>query len=203
MKHALKLVLKQYKLSPTGTHGISHWARVLEIGRYLAEITGANLKVVEHFAIFHDSCRQSEYSDPDHGPRSVKLLDSIQDKLDLNYREFQLLSAACRTHNGISPDRHGHGYDVTLETCWDSDRLDIGRVGDVYHVPDKNKLFTEPAKDSKVIEGFLEKSYVEFLPKLVKEEWNIDFKPTAYENRCLADRHKDLKSFMTMAKRFL
>jgi len=203
MKDLLKLVLEQYKLSPTGTHGLSHWARVLEIGRYLTERTGANLKVVEHFAIFHDSCRWTEHSDLQHGPRSVDLLDKIQDKLDLTYKEFQLLRAACHTHTAISPGRPGNRYDITLETCWDSDRLDIGRIGDVYHVPNKDKLFTESAKDSKVIEGFLEKSFIEFVPRLVKDEWDINFRPTAQEHCWLVERHKDLKSFMSMAKRFI
>ena len=42
---------------------------------------------------------------------------------------------------------HTEGYldgDITVQTCWDADRLDLGRVG---IVPQPEKLCTEGARD--------------------------------------------------------
>ena len=50
--HALlEAVLADYRLPPMELHGISHWARVLEIGRRLAVTNGARVQVVELFAL--------------------------------------------------------------------------------------------------------------------------------------------------------
>jgi uncharacterized protein len=51
---------------------------------------------------------------------------------DLADDDFQLLHYACRWHT----DEETHP-DVTIRTCWDSDRLDLGRVG---IVPDPDLL---------------------------------------------------------------
>jgi hypothetical protein len=67
----LDVILSRYQLSVDGIHGVHHWGRVLENGRRLATVTGADLRVVELFAILHDSCRQSDGRDPDHGPRAA------------------------------------------------------------------------------------------------------------------------------------
>ena len=41
----------QYQLSHNGAHGIEHWFRVLMNGRLIAEQTGADIEVIEHFAL--------------------------------------------------------------------------------------------------------------------------------------------------------
>ena len=51
----LHAILEEYVLPWDGDHGIAHWARVLENGFRLAEETGANIEVVQLFAILHDS----------------------------------------------------------------------------------------------------------------------------------------------------
>jgi uncharacterized protein len=66
----VKTVLDRYRLDAGGVHGIRHWGRVLENGRRLALLTGADLRVVELFAIFHDACRWHDALDHDHGPPS-------------------------------------------------------------------------------------------------------------------------------------
>ena len=48
----------QYKLSHNGHHGIEHWFRVLINGRLIAQKTGADVEVIEHFALLHDVMRE-------------------------------------------------------------------------------------------------------------------------------------------------
>lgn len=67
----LKAILEDYALPINGDHGVVHWARVLENGLRLAEETGANVEVVQLFAVLHDSRRQNEMTDPEHGPRAA------------------------------------------------------------------------------------------------------------------------------------
>ena len=56
----LQAVLEEYALPLGGAHGVAHWARVLENGVRLADATGANVEVVQLFALLHDSRRRSE-----------------------------------------------------------------------------------------------------------------------------------------------
>lgn len=56
---------------------------------------------------------------------------------------LELLVEACHGHT------HGDFHDdVTVQTCWDSDRLDLGRVG---IVPDPGRLGTAAARRPEVI----------------------------------------------------
>jgi uncharacterized protein len=53
----------------------------------------------------------------------------------LSDEDFQLLQYACIWHTeGV------HHDDVTIATCWDADRLDLGRVG---IVPDPKRMCTD------------------------------------------------------------
>ena len=67
----IQVILAEYTLPWFGVHGLSHWARVLENGLRLAATTGANVRVVQYFAVFHDSRRVNEHIDPGHGRRGV------------------------------------------------------------------------------------------------------------------------------------
>jgi len=60
LKPIVQAILKDYALSLHGPHGVGHWARVLENGLRLAELTEANADAVRLFAIFHDSRRMNE-----------------------------------------------------------------------------------------------------------------------------------------------
>lgn len=51
----LRAVLDEYALPWDGDHGISNRARVLENGLRLADKTGADIQVVQPFAVLHDS----------------------------------------------------------------------------------------------------------------------------------------------------
>ena len=68
----LHAILEEYVLPWDGVHGIAHWARVLENGLRLAEETGANIEVVQLFAILHDSQQVNEHGDHDQGPRAAR-----------------------------------------------------------------------------------------------------------------------------------
>jgi len=135
----------QFCLDWFGIHGAAHWARVRVNGLQLAQTTGANITVVELFAFLHDSRRQNDRRDPEHGERAATLARSLNGRLySLDCAELQLLEHACREHsNG------GLEADVTVQTCWDADRLDLGRVG---KQPNPRYLCTEAARQPEMIE---------------------------------------------------
>lgn len=117
-------------------HGPDHWRRVERNGCILASRTGANVVVVRLFALFHDSRRENESWDPDHGKRGAEYAASLRgSEFQLSDQEFDLLHYACVWHT----DGHQHD-DPTIGTCWDADRLDLGRVG---MIPDPTYMSTE------------------------------------------------------------
>jgi uncharacterized protein len=143
-KPLLEMIRDRSSLSTDGYHGLDHWVRVLANGRKLAETTGANLKVVELFAAFHDSRRLNEGYDPEHGVRGAAFAGEMRGEwFDASEYEMTLLVQACEQHsNGIIE------ADITVQTCWDADRLDLGRVGTT---PDPRYLCTDAAKDPEMI----------------------------------------------------
>ena len=135
---------QRFVLAWNGIHGVAHWARVARIGERLAAETGARLDVVRFFAFFHDSCRESDGWDRHHGPRAAALVEELHGEFfDLDRAGLELLVEACRGHTNC--DFHD---DTTVQTCWDADRLDLGRVG---IFPDQERLGTLPAKHRELI----------------------------------------------------
>jgi uncharacterized protein len=160
-------VLEWYALPLESVHGVVHWARVLENGRRLAVETGANIEVVELFAVLHDSRRLNEHTDPQHGPRAAAFARKVRGRLfELPEAEFRLLHRACagHTHERTHPD-------ITIQTCWDADRLDLGRVG---ITPDPSYLCTEAAKSRETIQWADGRATFSVIPELVELEWGID-----------------------------
>ena len=163
----LGTILKDYALPRCGTHGIAHWARVFENGVRLASETHARIEVVQLFAVLHDSRRINEFEDDDHGPRAAEFARTLCGRLfDLSDDDFALLHRACAGHTceRTHPD-------VTIRTCWDADRLDLGRVG---ITPDPYYLGTEPAKRPETIHWADERATSGVIPALVRNEWGID-----------------------------
>jgi len=106
-------------------HGPDHWRRVEATARTVAAETGADLGVVRLFGLFHDARRISEGSDPEHGARGAAWAASLRGALyQLETPRLTLLVEACTDHTGGR--RH---TDLTIGSCWDADRLDLGRVG--------------------------------------------------------------------------
>jgi len=128
-----------------GIHGASHWARVRENGLRLAESTQARADIIELFAFLHDSMRVNDYSDPFHGARAAHYAESLSGRLfELDDDGLDLLKTACEGHSdGLMV------ADITVQVCWDADRLDLGRVG---IRPDPYRLCTPAAKDAEMIE---------------------------------------------------
>jgi uncharacterized protein len=163
----LQHVLEDYALPWNGFHGVAHWARVLENGLRLAEESGAVIEVVQLFAVLHDCRRFNEHHDPEHGRRAAKLARSLRGEVfDIAEEHFRQLHRACagHTHERSHPD-------ITIQTCWDADRLDLGRVG---ILPDPRYLSTEIAKRQETIRWADGRASLGFIPEFVKSEWRID-----------------------------
>ena len=142
----LRAITSQFRLPQRSPHGPAHWMRVRRNGLELARHTGANTRIIELFAVFHDSCRENDYRDPEHGPRGAVLAELCRD-MDLfvcSDDELEILQAACygHTHERDHPDE-------TIATCWDADRLDLPRVG---IIPAPHRLCNKPAKTAEMID---------------------------------------------------
>jgi len=144
----LTCLRERFELDWQGIHGAPHWARLRANGLRLAGMTGANPQVVELFAFLHDARREHDGDDPGHGQRAADLATALRgDLFELPDAEFTLLLQACSGHSrGWTT-----GADITVLTCWDADRLDLGRLGPGYY-PDPQRLCTEAARDPDVIE---------------------------------------------------
>jgi len=166
LKPIIRTILAKYQLPVSGCHGVGHWARVLENGLRLAPETGADVAVVSLFAILHDSQRVSEGGDPQHGPRAAKYAESVRGTLfDLPDHEFRLLYQACEGHT----HELTHA-DVTIQTCWDADRLDLGRVG---VTPHPSRLSTAAAKREGILKWADGRACFRLVPAFVKDDWGV------------------------------
>ena len=135
----IQAIRAQYVLNWHGIHGWDHWMTVHENGLILARENGVDLRVIELFALLHDSCRQNDSHDPQHGPRAADFAQSLNGTFfTLEGPTMDTLLMAIRDHTA--------GYvheDLTISVCWDADRLELPRVGIPTH-PDY--LGTEAAK---------------------------------------------------------
>jgi uncharacterized protein len=121
----IALIKSEFKLDWGGIHGANHWARVLHHGKTIGELRQADLLVVELFGFLHDSCRLNDGRDPQHGQRAADFAHGIQgDFYQLTPKQLDTLCYAMQQHSGGEVSTN-----ATIQTCWDSDRLDLGRVG--------------------------------------------------------------------------
>lgn len=125
-EHATKLSLE----SPH--HGPDHWRDVARIGLHIVEANPeAHAPTVFLFAALHDTQREDEFEDPEHGRRAWKLAgqmwtEGIIDKVTMGELHMPVLCAALIGH-----DNGGIHANDTIAACWDADRLTIARVGKV------------------------------------------------------------------------
>ncbi len=165
-RELIHAILSEYTLPVMGTHGVPHWARVLDIGRRLCAETDASEDVVTLFSVFHDSKRVNESHDPGHGARGADLARRLRGTMfDLPDREFDQLVFACTHHTDGAVDA-----DPTIGACWDSDRLDLGRLWYEIRV---DRLSVEPAKDPDFIAWASERGGRGFVPSYVRDEWHV------------------------------
>jgi uncharacterized protein len=105
----------------------------------MARTNGAREDVVELFAFLHDSQRLSDGRDREHGARAADFtLQLNRELLHLDGPGLEMLTYAVRHHSDGLIEA-----DVTVQTCWDADRLDLGRVG---IIPRPDRLCTEEAR---------------------------------------------------------
>ena len=171
-RHAMQIkdlaqsIIKQFKLDLKGTHGVPHWARVLENGRRLCQGNGANRKVIDLFALFHDSKREREGRDILHGERGAEYAYEMRDQLELTDHELELLMLACADHSKGFTEA-----DLTVQTCWDADRLDLGRV---LVRPHPKRLCTDMAKTTEIRDWAHKKASAHKIPQDILEEWGCE-----------------------------
>lgn len=110
-------------------HGPRHWRDVARVGLKVGtamELRPAYLLPVFFFAAVHDTQRQSEFHDPEHGERAAEIMKMLvpPNPIIKGDVERELHRALCEH------DKGGVEEDVWLvQACWDADRLTIGRVG--------------------------------------------------------------------------
>lgn len=129
-----------FRCDPISIHGPAHWHRVEDTVKLIAPETGADIVVGRLFAIFHDCCRLNDWSDLEHGPRAADLISTIlESHLQLNAVQGQALVYAVRHHTDGATSS-----DPTIGTCWDADRLDLGRAG---MIPSSEYMSTASGKE--------------------------------------------------------
>jgi uncharacterized protein len=160
-------ILEGYALRPNGVHGVAHWARVLENGRRLQGSVGADPDVIELFAVFHYARRVNDQRDDGHGRRGAELARQLRGEyFELEDARFALLEYACQEHtSGLTK------ADPTVQVCWDSDRLDLPRVG---IRPWPSLLCTEAARMPETLEWANRRASTFAVPELVRGEWGIE-----------------------------
>lgn len=164
LQPVINAILAQYQLNPDQEHGLAHWARVLENGLRLAEVTGADTTVIKLFSVFHDACRLNENQDPEHGARGADLASEFRGRFfSCSDAQFTLLVRACAGHTNSPPGEK----DMTVLTCFDADRLDLGRVGKTV---DPARLCTDAARAPKMIAWAHDRAVTGDRPRVL-EEW--------------------------------
>ncbi|MCF0225514.1 MAG: hypothetical protein HUK20_14700 [Fibrobacter sp.] len=106
-------------------HGLEHWRQVEFNGLLLAKKNKADVTVVRLFALFHDSKRESDGYDEIHGGRGAEFAKKCREekRFDITDEQFEKLYHACKNHTS-----ERSSGDPTIDTCYDADRLDLGRV---------------------------------------------------------------------------
>ncbi|MBU3979267.1 hypothetical protein KJ980_06065 [Patescibacteria group bacterium] len=145
-KNLLYIIKSQFRLDLNGDHGIGHWKRVEKIAIYLSTDQDVDIEVIRLFAYMHDSRREDEYDDPLHGFHAAKYVLDLYEKnlLGISRQQLETLMYACEHHS----NQTAKSDNITIQICWDSDRLDIWRLG---IEPDPKYFYTGLAKQPETI----------------------------------------------------
>ena len=136
-------VFENAEMWDSPVHGIAHWDRVWSFGQMIGWSEDADMEVIEYFAYLHDCQRYDDGLDPGHGGIGGIFAKNNRELFDLSDHQFKQLVRAVSGHTDAMPGCKA-GEDPTLAVCWDSDRLDIDRVGITV---DPRYLFTDMAKE--------------------------------------------------------
>lgn len=154
-----RFILEQFELPLDSLHGPSHWARVGRIGQRLARHSTADPVVLELFSLFHDSRRKNDDWDLEHGPEAARFMVKLRGvHFDCTDLQFEQLQYAVQHHTTGKPTDH-----ITIGACWDSDRLDLMRVG---IRPDPAYLSLEHSREETTILWAIQQSLEEMDPDL-------------------------------------
>lgn len=108
-------------------HGEEHWRCVAATGLSLADgLPGCDRALVFWFGLLHDTRRENEHRDPEHGLRGAAYARELAAAgvLRLERERLALLCEAIELHSdGLT------SADPTIGACWDADRLHLPRVG--------------------------------------------------------------------------
>lgn len=133
-------------------HGEKHWRGVAQAGWYLAAADPrVDLDALFLFAVLHDSRRENEFDDPDHGSRAASRLWNPADPASDVWPgpTKSELATALHIHNGAHPSEVAN---ATVAACLDADRLNLWRVG---KRPNPDLLCTVYGRRPEVIEWAL------------------------------------------------
>lgn len=126
-------------------HGPRHWNRVCKHAHSVSRSAGIDPLVSHIFSWVHDSQREDDGQDLNHGSRAAAFVRANRAGLFgfMSDQQLELLANAC--------DLHSHGVtegDIIEQSCWDSDRLDLWRV-DIE--PEPAYMCTPYGKDHNII----------------------------------------------------
>ena len=150
-KDLIRFLRQHFQLDWGAIHGANHWIRVRFNALLIARDTGADTEVLELFAFLHDAERQHDGVDREHGERAAALAEQLNGEYySLSQQRLGWLMLAIERHSmgDIHSDFSGHA-NRTITTCWDADRLDLGRVG---IKPLVNKLCNTRSQQPELIE---------------------------------------------------
>ena len=127
MEKLKEYLISKFLLGSDSLHGPLYWESVLRYGLLMASKNkNIDQEVLNLFSYIDDSKRVDEYIDIHHVERAANSLDYLERLGLINLRENQkeLLYLAINHHNAGKTS-----IDVTIGACWDSDRLELDRVG--------------------------------------------------------------------------
>jgi uncharacterized protein len=134
-------------------HGEAHWLAVAATGLDLAAETGGDAEVIFAFGLLHDTRREGDSHDPEHGPRAATFARELHGEkvLLLDDRRLELLCLALELHaeGQVSADS-------TVGTCWDADRLHLGRQTPGFRI-DPDLLSTDAARTPQALASAVER----------------------------------------------
>lgn len=157
---SLTKFIHDYLHGKVGLHGIQHCRRVELFGIMLARKAMTDFDIVRWFAYLHDSMRNNDGIDIDHGERASMLIDTIRDSYLSNLSEEQVikLKSACKLHNKVIKTG-----DIDIDICFDADRLDLPRV--LGMEIDPSKMAT---KEGHMVAKITKERYTVFIEALKK-----------------------------------
>lgn len=128
--------------SDSKIHGFAHWTNVYLNVCELCKKTNADPLVCKLFAFIHDSKRENDGKDPEHGKRAASYAEKLynENKLPVTKNQLDKLINACFYHNEGTTS-----IDPTIGTCFDCDRLDLLRVG---IIPNVKYFSTQAGKEA-------------------------------------------------------